>query len=52
MYQRIRHKSIDTYNPKTLDKRRATAPITLLKAPWEEMDTKEQDTETGEKDVN
>jgi ribosomal protein L19E len=43
MYQRIRHNSIDTYNPSTLDKRRVAAPVTLSKAPWERMDMKEED---------
>jgi hypothetical protein len=43
MYQRIRHNSIDTYNPSTLDKRRVTAPVTLPKAPWERIDMKEED---------
>ena len=43
MYQRIRHNSIDTYNPSTLDKRRVTAPVTLPKAPWESVEMKDAD---------
>jgi hypothetical protein len=43
MYQRIRHNSIDTYNPNNLDKRRVTAPVTLPKAPWESVEMKDAD---------
>jgi hypothetical protein len=52
MYQRRRHNSTAVHHPNTLDGRRVAAPVTLLKAPWEEMEMKEQDTERGEKDVN